>query len=730
MTADADVFRSDALASMTAHLTGPLAAGARHTPIALDADGAGVIGIQTRHPLLLVVLQADLGAAPLEVDVAVGGAAAVRLTFAPYSERGAALGLPIAPAAPPIALVVTPAAGLDVRLVDGVLGRLLYTLGAEKARLRRSAREIAAGRRLAAARGAGLDRLGVELRVPRFRAELAWSAAENTIIATPGAEADAPYRDRLALFRPQVRPTRPELEAALPEVMARVGYTGTLAIFEPDTELAIAIKVVSPPDDSRRLAHLAYVRRQFLLPIGAAELPPDRLVSVGERTRARELLARLATETTWPAGAHVAPSLAAALSRVARCAAALGVGDPIEVTRAQRDDGGSRYELGIGVDVRSFTQAEVQQMVTALRSGTLTGDPDAETRRLLAKMTPADLADDRAPRWLYGGCGLRTVQFVAANTHYLSHLPIHGATLDVTAAGDVLDLRAVLRAQVNPELDANLAGVLGAALDGVPAWTATPASVLSSATVPPEPALAAFRAAELVTPAAAPAVADAMTAIAALPAELFAVLRADDALAAALLAGDAGATAALGAFVARLRVAGAVSLMPVVAASAVVLVVAMIDLPANAAVFNRRRSRFRWIAAPLEADTLIGSLERTQGARNRYRYLGPTSASQVAAIIAMTPTRPVPLALHERVEPYTFAVDLADDSQPLLSFTQYEYLMNVLDRWCPLGVTIDTSRLRTRRVDVDGDGAPDLLSLRLQQTFRPFRGRRPLGARS
>jgi hypothetical protein len=147
-------------------------------------------------------------------------------------------------------------------------------------------------------------------------------------------------------------------------------------------------------------------------------------------------------------------------------------------------------------------------------------------------------------------------------------------------------------------------------------------------------------------------------------------------------------------------------------------------------VFNRRRSQFRWFTVPLEADQRIGTLERPQGARNRYLFAGAANASQVTAIIAVTPTRPEPRELHRRVDPYTVAVELADDQQPLLSLAQYEYLMNLLDRWCPLGVTIDTWRLRTRGVDVNADGTADLLSLRLQHTFRPFRGRRALGARS
>jgi hypothetical protein len=68
--------------------------------------------------------------------------------------------------------------------------------------------------------------------------------------------------------------------------------------------------------------------------------------------------------------------------------------------------------------------------------------------------------------------------------------------------------------------------------------------------------------------------------------------------------------------------------------------------------------------------------------------------------------------------------------QPPLSFTQYEYLMNLLERWCPLGITIDTSLIRAGHVDLDGDGVPDLIGQGLQQTFRPFHGPRRFSTRS
>jgi hypothetical protein len=732
MTVDADGFRSDALGNMTAHLAGPLAAGVRQSIIPLDGGGAAVIAEATRHPLLLVVLTVDLGGDDdRTIDVTVAGGAAVRLRFAPYTERGATLAVPVAGAGPPIAVHVAPHADVEVRLVDGVLARLLYAHAAEKGRLRRVAREIAAGRRLASARGDALDRLGVELRVPRFRANLSWSESEEEIVATPGDEGDASYRHRLALYRPQVRPTRVELDAALPGLMAGVGYTGDLAIAESDTELAIAIRVVSPPDDARRVAHLAYLRRQFLLPVDAGELPANRLVSIAERTRARELLARLKATTIWPAGAHVAPSIATAIERAARCTAALGAPGAIEVTQAQRDDGGSRYELGVGVDVRAFDSSVAQALADALRAGTFAGNPDPETLLLLSKMTPEDAEHDGVARWLFRGCGLRTAQFIGGGTVFLSHLPIHGATLDVTETPAGLELSAVLRGEgAVTTIDANLASTLSTAVDDPSPWSLSPLSAIADATPPPAPAVTLFTAAHLTTPTTAVATGRVLAALATAPTELLAVLRGNGSISAGMLAGNAAGATALQSVVERLRAAGAVSILPLVSGGSVFLVVGMTDLPGNATVFNRRRAHFRWLTAPLEADRRIGTLDQRQGVRNRYLFAGGASASQVAAIIAVTPTRPEPRHLHRRIEPYTVTVDRADQDQPLLSFAQYEYLMNLLDRWCPLGVTVDTSRLRAQAVDIDGDGAADLMSLRLQRTFRPFRGRRALGARS
>jgi hypothetical protein len=53
--------------------------------------------------------------------------------------------------------------------------------------------------------------------------------------------------------------------------------------------------------------------------------------------------------------------------------------------------------------------------------------------------------------------------------------------------------------------------------------------------------------------------------------------------------------------------------------------------------------------------------------------------------------------------------------------------MNLLERAVPLGVVVDTSAMRERHVDPDGQGAATPLTGRLAHTFRVFHQRRHLG---
>ena len=104
---------------------------------------------------------------------------------------------------------------IELRLAEGVLGALVYLLGAEKQRIRREARAVSASRFAALAAKDGLDRLGADLGVPRFGDALEWDATRNDLTGRSEREPDAAYRRRLAIFHPFLMSTRPSLVQSL-----------------------------------------------------------------------------------------------------------------------------------------------------------------------------------------------------------------------------------------------------------------------------------------------------------------------------------------------------------------------------------------------------------------------------------------------------------------------------------------------------------------------------------
>ncbi len=183
---DPDQRRSASHSHMIDHLIGPFAAGAVDSPVEVDAAGRAVIEWRAHEPLLLVAPAAPLAEhglrlrATLDPDGA--GTILPDVVFASYTEGGAFLplhrppidegtriaqpfvvALALADVAPDGAEMPVPpaeiAGRLLVHLLEGVMGRLIYALGAEKARLRRQGRELAAMRLLRFARDAALDRV-------------------------------------------------------------------------------------------------------------------------------------------------------------------------------------------------------------------------------------------------------------------------------------------------------------------------------------------------------------------------------------------------------------------------------------------------------------------------------------------------------------------------------------------------------------------------------------------
>ena len=234
---------------------------------------------------------------------------------------------------------------------------------------------------------------------------------------------------------------------------------------------------MSGPDDAPRTAFLAFAREALLLQPGV-DVPATRLLPSAVRVEEDALRARLAQAFEFPASAHVAPLLARALDRVGECRRALGVTRRWRVLRAQDNDGGSRYELGLGVDVEQLPPAELDALVANHVAGRVAAETPAAIRALLAQMQPQAAAEDPRGRWLLGPCGLNTVHPLDAAKMYLSHLVLNGLVIGKNdgTANSLTFLDARLNAPFDSGPDARVVLALAdadadRAAAGIPPWT-------------------------------------------------------------------------------------------------------------------------------------------------------------------------------------------------------------------------------------------------------------------
>jgi hypothetical protein len=775
---DPDPLRSASHRNLAAHLSGPLAAGAADARLAVDGAGRVAFTDASREPLLLVAPQAPLGPAGLLVRATLdpdGAATALpELGFAPWTEAGAFLPLDPLPRRTAtagtaartlgpltVSLAVaelaadgteTPlataevAARVEVRLLQGVLGRLVYLLGAEKQRLRRQARELAAMRLLPLARGDALDRLGADLAVPRFADQIRYDAAKKEIVTEtrtdaagrPTREPDDEYRRRLAIYRPFLLPTPRRLRELLngpgadadPNrgLFEGLGLGARFRLLEADNEFAVAVHLVAAGGDQFRTNFLAHARAAYLVWPAAGAVGDaahaQRYLSAAQDKRAEELRARLRQTFQFAGAAAVAPMLATALDRAGLCRAALGGAAPWPVLRAQDDAGGSRYELGLGVDVAPLPPADLDALADRLRDPARPPAGD-EVEALLRSLTPRPAADDPEGRWLLEPCGLRTVHRLDAGRIYLSHLPTFGMAITApssAAVGAQVNLEVRYEAPGTPGSNVVLATGLQAALGqwtagGGPAWT-----VLSEADAQarwgqagprPEndPALGVLRAAGL------PALTNPAPTVARLsqvPPELLETIVLAGPQAQRILAGQPDAAEELRRLVDVLRGQGLTSALPLVTGpNEVVLVVGVIGLPeAGLNLSERRATGFRWYAVPIAGP---GGTIKPVGSRTAFVPQG----EGLTALVALGYAR------RGLTDPYEYRVELPPEAR--LSLTQYEYLMNLLDATYPLGVEVNTFAVRARHVDLDGDGAPERLPPSVARTYRQFHRPRLLG---
>lgn len=457
---DPDLRRGAAYRNMVDHLTGPFGAGARDNEVAIDEAGVATVDWPARHPVLVAALREPVEATGYVVTATLPDATTVTLEFAGYTEAGAFLPVYVplvdddTHTAEPFSVELSAvdeatsapvaASGLatlfEVRLIEGLLGRLLYVCSSEKARLRREARVVAAMRLLDRSRDDALDRLGAELGVPRFIESHQTGGA--TVL---DREDDDDFRRRLRLYRPWLRSSKERIAAVLngpgsdgdPNAsgLGELGLADRFTVVDEDDPFAVSMQLVAAGDAAQRDNFITFVRGAYLIwPLAnnaAHNTHSRRFVSSERKAEENALRADLRKRFSFSGQAAkdpaVAPMLASALIRAAKVRAALGVGTKWTLTRAQDSTGRSRYELGLGVDVAPFTQAQLTTMVAKHA----TADPsDPEVRALLAAMTPVDPADDPDGAWLLGPCGLRTVFRVDSSTLFLSHFPQFGLVVN------------------------------------------------------------------------------------------------------------------------------------------------------------------------------------------------------------------------------------------------------------------------------------------------------------
>jgi hypothetical protein len=753
---DPDLFAAASHLNMREHLSGPAASGAQEVELPISETGDVIVEWSAREPLVVAAPRQALEDASLRLaavhDPDGAGTALLALDFAPFSEAGAFLPLHRPAVAEstattsPFSLRLTltridptgvetgvPAAQIrdlvQVRIIEGVLGRLIFALGTEKGRIRRHARELAAQRLLGHTHLDALDRLGADLGVPRFADDLVFRNGE--IATDKRLEPDEEYRRRLSLYKPFFIPTRSRLlgllngpgenGAANAGPLSGLGLTSRLSLLEDDNEFAVAIHLISAGDDVQRLNFLDHVRRTRLIhprnDPQANQIHADRFLSSETRQEVQDLRNSLRDGFSFQAGAAIAPMLASVLERLRRCRAALGVATPWPVLRAQDSALGSRYELGLGVDLAAPPDAELNAMRDALANPDRPlADP--ETESLLASMSSAPAVEDTEGSWLLRACGINTVHRIDSNRIYVSHFSTFGLVITApsnAAVGESVDLEARYHAQGDPGKNVVLTEGLASALgewtaSGGPAWQVlTDAEAAAewaalAARAETDPALGVFRAAVL------PAITDPLPVVDRLnrvPVELLETIRLAPTQSAAIVAGSPAAIDSLQALVAALRGHGIASGLPLITpANQVLLVVSVIGLPeAGVNLSEKRTSGFRWHVVSIRGS---GGRVGSVGSRTSFT----PSEVGLYAIVCLGYAR------RGLTDPYEYRAEMPQGE--VLSLRQYEFLMNLLERTHPLGIEVNTYSIRKEHVDLNGDGLAEPLLPAASRTYRAF----------
>jgi hypothetical protein len=804
---DPDLWRSASHRNQIQHLTAPFAGGAADFRLSISNTGrievAGLARELLREPLLLITLTKTIGSNRLKVEAMLSSnnppRSLLSVEFAPYTEEGASLPLYCPPVAADtqianeftVTLTVTEFATdqdtrgtaiapadisryLEAHLLQGVMGRMLYLLGAEKQRIRRQAREVAGMRALDLARDNALDRLGADLGVPRFIDFLRFrkpnpneapaifntfrfnelrfgSGFSGEIVAEPRREPDEEYRRRLAIYQPFLVPNFQRVLNTLNGsgmmadqnrgLLSQLGVVERFRVFEENNDFGIGIHLVAVGNPALRTNFLNHARNVYLI-FPNRNSTTDQIHNARPLSRSKvqqidALRTRLNQTFTFDADAAIAPMLATALDRVGRCRQALGISTPWRVFRAQdsrpqASGGSSRYELGLGVEVSKFTIAQLNQMA-AQHADPNRPRGDAEIEALLQSMTPLSPTEDPEGRWLLNPCGIRTAHRTGSNRLYLSHLPTFGMEITGTASaisGRSMALAVRYHAPGDPGSDFVLSKGLEAALAEWRAGGNDPWTVLSDADArliwdraqPPgfgvRQILQAAGLSASDTPGEIVQQLKLTPENGGIPEELFETIRLPNSLAQNILTGQTNVIGSLRTLVRLLRQYGISAALPLIIDNTdVLLVIGVTGLPGVGVNLSDQRSTgFRWYIVPIYPSKNV-------------RQQNPSPADVIGSSGSRTTLTPgrdgllavitVGYARRGLTDPYQIRVELP--SNAVLDLLQYEFLMNLLQHLHPLGIEVDTFAIRQYHVDLDGDGNPDPLQLNISKTYRQFR---------
>jgi hypothetical protein len=723
-------------------LEGPYAGTVRRTAVPVDGAGTAVVDWTTRHPLLIAVLRRDLGEETVLVEVTLdpGGPdeqVLPQVEFAPWTEIGGSAPVHAFPGSqePPFSVAIDPALAdlVEFAVVEGNLGRLLYLAAHEKVRLRRALREVHAYRTLAHARRDALDRAGADVGVARFDDELVYESSTGNVYArrlpAPTVEADADYARRLGIYRRFLLPTPGAIDRLLDALFDDLPDGVRPKVQEADDQFAVAVHLMAVGPVTHRDNFLALLHRDRLI-LPAASAPNDGVHHARRLPQRRiqaidDLRERLRRSFAFAVGHGIASPLAHALDRAGRVCRALGFFTAWTVQRAQDASAGSRYQLGLGIDLAPPTAAQATDIRNRILDPDRAPSTDATAEALIAAALAAGVQEDPELAWLWRQCGVQTVHRVNSGTIYLSHLPTGGLTITGpanAAPGAQQALQAHFHAPGDPGTNALL---LSGMTESVQAWAdagESPWTSLSDAaartrwaTVPvrpsSQPVHQAFAAAGL------PSVVDPASVVSALnnlPDELLETIELDAALSAGLMAGQPAAAEKLSRMVATLREHRVAAALPLAdSGNKVLLVVSVIGLPlAGLNLAERRATGFRWYLVRL------GGADGEIKAVGSHTRLIPRAAG-LLAVVALSYVRT------GLTDPYEFRVELPDEA--VLTLAQYERLMNALTRVYPIGVEVNTYAIRRNHVDLDGDGTAEPLRPAVSRTFRTYQRRQQRG---